>query len=249
MTARLVARIAGRTDRGAIRGENQDVVLIDGWASGADRADHVATAELTTARTTVAVIDGMGGHRGGGLAAWVAAHALERGLGDVSDGAAADRLAEDAHRLVSSAGEGVGLPEMGAAFAALVLSSDGFGVLNIGDCRVHRLSEARLGLLSVDDSGPSRHDPTRLVLTQSLGGGGDSRLDAHWFWSTWGVVRSQRFVLASDGLAVLEEGAIARIARDGDARGAASALVAATLEAGSPDNVSVVVVDVVRETL
>lgn len=247
MTGGWIARVAAETNRGIRRTENQDVVLIDGWASGADDARHSAEITLDAAPRGIAVVDGMGGHRGGEFAAWVAAHVLARGLGAVADETSADALAQRANEIVSVAGSGIGLADMGAAFAALVLTNEGFGVLNIGDCRVYRLSEARAGLLTVDDSGPSRHDPSRQVLTQSLGGAEPRRLDAHWFASTWGAGVPQRFVLASDGLAVLPEADIARLANDTGASTAASVLVSATLAAGAPDNVSVIVVDVSPE--
>lgn len=182
----------------------------------------------------------MGGHSGGELAAWLTAHVLVSGLSDVSDAATSDALAQRAHALVSDAGAGLGHPAMGAAFAAVVLGGTGYAVLNIGDCRVYRVLADRVDLLSVDDAAPSRHDPGRLVLTQSIGGGVAQRLDTHFYAMSWESGATERFVLCSDGLIGDTESAI----REPSAEGCADALVAATLDAGAPDNVSVVVIDV-----
>jgi protein phosphatase len=186
----------------------------------------------------------MGGHRGGSVAAWLTAHHIARSLGRIRDADGADEFALRGHEFVSDAGIGLGTPEMGAAFAALILDPDWFGVANVGDCRVYRISEGVLAMLSVDDVGPSRSDSTREVLTQSVGGGGRYRLDAHWFASPWPPEGTHRFVLASDGLAVLDPTTVAGIASGGTPASAASTLVSAVLKAGAPDNATVIVVDV-----
>lgn len=248
MTGRRLVRLAAATHRGVVRSANQDVVLVDGWASGGeDTRYRTATLDLDRP-VAVAVIDGMGGYRGGELAAWLTAHVLAGGLAAVGDDSAADALAQHAHELVSDAGAGVGMPEMGAAFAALVLDPGGFGVLNVGDCRAYRQSEGALGLLSVDDAAPSRQDPTRTVLTQSVGGGDPRRIDAHWFGAPWSAGGTQRFLLASDGLAVVSNADVARLLAEGGPAESAGALVSATLAAGAPDNVSVVVAEVSSES-
>lgn len=244
MTGRRTVQVAAATHRGVVRAANQDVVLVDGWASGSDETQHPTRTFDLDRPVALAVVDGMGGHRGGELAAWVTAHVLARGLAAVGDDSAADGLAQRAHELVSDAGDGVEMPEMGAAFAALVLDPGGFGALNVGDCRAYRLSEGALGLLTVDDAAPSRHDPAHTVLTQSVGGGDARRIDAHWFGGPWSAGGRQRFLLASDGLAVLSHSDVARLLAEGDAAESVAALVAATLAAGAPDNVSVIVAEV-----
>lgn len=235
--------IAARTNRGLVRSENQDVLVVDGWACGAPESDldrHIALDR----EFACAVVDGMGGHQGGAVAAWLTAHHIANRLGRSENINGADDFAQRGHELVSAAGEGLGMPDMGAAFAALVLDPAGFGVANVGDCRVYRLSEGQLVMLSVDDVGASRSDPTREVLTQSIGGGGRHRLDAHWFASPWPAAGTQRFVLATDGLAVVDSDTVALIACDGSPEGAVAALVTAAMNAGAPDNVTVMVVDV-----
>ncbi len=244
MTGVPAVRITAATHRGLVRADNQDVVVLDGWASGADDTRSPELEQSLDRPVAVAVVDGMGGYRGGELAAWITAQALVRTAGTVHDAHTADALAQRTHDTVSGAGAGVGLPDMGAAFVALVLDADGFGVCNVGDCRAYRLSEGALGLLSMDDAGPSRRDPTRTVLTQSIGGGGAQRIDAHWFAAPWSASGPQRFLLASDGLAVLSRPQIASVLEAGDTAACAASLVSATLAAGAPDNVSVIVADI-----
>ena len=75
---------------------------------------------------------------------------------------------------------------MGASFAAIILQPDGFIVINVGDCRVYRVADGVLGQLSIDDSGPSRLEPERTVLTQSVGGSEPYQVDSHWFTGSHG---------------------------------------------------------------
>lgn len=242
IASRMVT-IAAVTDVGARREQNQDVAVIDLWATGARSARLDRSVVLRENSLVAGVIDGMGGHRGGAFASWLTAQTLMAMLPHVDSEVAANAAAAGAHETVSSAGAGLGAADMGAAFAALVLRPEGVGVCNIGDCRVYRVVEGVLGLLTVDDTGPSRSDPARTVLTQAIGGGGRPRFDAHWLLTPWGP-QPQRFLLASDGLLVLTDDDVVRLASAGSAADAADHLVAAALAANAPDNVTVVIVDV-----
>lgn len=235
--------LAACTERGLVREDNQDVLLIDGWACCAPTSSLQRQISLQR-DVTCAVIDGMGGHHGGAVAAWLVAHHLARGAAGVEDAGSADDFAQSGHDFVSDAGNGLGTPAMGAAFAVLNLNSGGFAVANVGDCRVYRATAEAFVLLTVDDVGPSRLDPAHQVLTQSIGGGGRVRIDAHWFSSPWSAARSTRFLLASDGLAVVEIDTVAGLVGAGTPEQAAAELVDAALAAGAPDNVTVVVVDI-----
>lgn len=236
------ADAAASTDVGVRRSENQDVVVLDHWASGALSAELQVDGIMLDRVVAFAVVDGMGGHQGGSYASWLTARALIAGLDCVASETEANALAAGAHETVSDAGAGLGAADMGAAFAALVLGPDGIAVCNVGDCRVYRVVEGMLGLLTVDDTGPSRSDPSRTVLTQAVGGGGEVAFDAHWMRMPW-IARRHRFLLASDGLLVVPDAEAARLAASGSPSASAAALVAAALAAGAPDNVSVIVVD------
>lgn len=236
--------VSARSEQGPVRAENQDAPVVDGWVSCAPTGDLSRRQIPLNRGYTCAVVDGMGGHVGGGVAAWLVARHLASGLGAVRTSDAADEFAVLGHELVGAAGVGLGMPEMGAAFAALTVDEIGFRVTNVGDCRVYRLGDGRLTLLTVDDVGPSRTDPEREVLTQSLGGGGRYRVDAHWFDSPWPPDGGDRFLLATDGLAVLDSPKIASLASTGSAEHATSALVDEVLQIGAPDNVTVIILDV-----
>lgn len=250
MSAREVGRhleVSARTEQGPVRRDNQDALIIDGWASCAPTGELNRRPAPLDRRCTYAVVDGMGGHAGGGLAAWLLARHLAGGLASVETSDAADEFVAQGHELVSDAGGGLGTPEMGAAFAALTVDETGYRVTNVGDCRVYRIGDGGLTLLTVDDVGPSRGDPDREVLTQSVGGGGRYRFDAHWFDQPWvdsAPFAVDRFLLATDGLAVLPGPMVGQLAATGSATDATAALVAAALRAGGPDNVSVIVLDV-----
>lgn len=67
---RLV-EVAVGTDRGLVRHENQDVVVLYGWVGiGTRMEDHPREVALVRPIIT-GVVDGMGGHVGGALAAWI----------------------------------------------------------------------------------------------------------------------------------------------------------------------------------
>lgn len=237
---------AARTHRGHVRRVNQDVALVDGWASGAVATTLRREALVDETTVALAVIDGMGGHASGEIAAWLAAQVLGEGLQGLSDAAGADALALAASDRIVGAAQGLGAPDMGAAFAALLVGRDSYAVVNVGDCRVYRLTEGVLGLLTLDDLGPSRTDPGHHVLTQCLGGGVRIALDAHWYERAWGrssPAAPERFLLASDGLAVVDPADVSA-ALELPVEAAAEALIGAALAVGAPDNTTVIVVDV-----
>ncbi|MDT0158202.1 protein phosphatase 2C domain-containing protein [Microbacterium sp. ARD32] len=239
----IEAEIAAATHIGVVRGENQDVVLVDGCASAGPIANWSRSSVDLSTPLAVAVVDGMGGHRGGSMAAWLVARVLADGLPRIADGAAARALAGTAHATVRRAGEGLGTPEMGAAAAAMVLSADGFTAMNVGDCRVHRVVDGYLGQLSVDDAVPDHRVPGRTMLTSALGGGEQPPVDAHWYAESW-APGFHRFLLVSDGVLPAGEALAARAGEDRMPTQVAAGVIDDALSAGPPDNVSVIVIDV-----
>jgi type VI secretion system protein ImpM len=78
------------------------------------------------------------------------------------------------------------------------------------------------------------------VITRAVGVDGDLTLDVH----RDAVRPSDRFLLCSDGLTrVLTESEIAEWMQAPDLRTAVDGLIKATLEAGAPDNVTVIIAE------
>ncbi|MGH7013177.1 MAG: bifunctional protein-serine/threonine kinase/phosphatase [Stellaceae bacterium] len=215
-----------------------------------DFAGVVFGAELPMPRHDVvaAIADGIGGAKGGRVAAEVAVRGFLDGFCDLPETMEVRRAAA---RIVDSlngwmhaqAHHDPELTHMGCTFTALVLRGRVAHVLHVGDTRVYRLRGDRLTRLTADhvrDDGSGRSH----VITRALGVETEARLD----YSSQPVALYDRFLLCSDGVhgALSDEG-IADALRERSAPGdTARALVAAALEAGSADNRTALVLDVVR---
>jgi hypothetical protein len=115
-------------------------------------------------------------------------------------------------------------------------------MLHVGDTRVYRLRGDRLTCLTIDHVREGSAERSN-VLTRALGVGTEVPLD----YTTQPLARHDRFVLCSDGVhAFLPAEVIADVLRDRSASDvSARALVNAALQAGSTDNCTALVVDVV----
>lgn len=225
----LTARSAARTHVGRVRQVNEDRLLdapeIGLWA----------------------VADGMGGHVGGGAAATEAIRALcgltdPVGMRDIQTALAA------AHETVRGAGD-----QRGTTIAGLMLDDACFTAFWIGDSRVYRLRGGMLEQITRDhslvqemvDSGvltpdQAAHHPHANIITRAIG------IDA---WVPPAIIsgdarRGDCFLICSDGLSGLVDDATIAGMLHGSPAAAVDALIAAALNAGGTDNVTVVVLAV-----
>jgi Protein kinase domain/Protein phosphatase 2C len=132
---------------------------------------------------------------------------------------------------------------MGCTFTALVLRGRIAHILHVGDSRAYRLRGDRLALLTTDhvrEEGAGRSN----ILNRALGVELEVRLD----YASQPLARHDRFLLCSDGVhGVLSADSIADILRERSAsEDTARALVKAALDAGSTDNCTAMVLDVVE---
>ncbi|HYL33871.1 MAG TPA: protein kinase [Stellaceae bacterium] len=215
-----------------------------------DFAGVVFGAELPVPRRDVvaAIADGIGGAKGGRVAAEVAVRGFLDGFCDLPETievrrAAARIVASLNSWLYAQAHHDPELTRMGCTFTALVLRSRVAHVLHVGDSRAYRLRGDRLVRLTADhvrNDGSGRSH----ILTRALGVETEVRLD----YASQPVALHDRFLLCSDGVhGALSDDGIADILRGRSAPGdTARALIAAALQAGSGDNCTAVVLDVVR---
>ncbi len=222
--------------------------------------DHNEDAVVAGSRV-FAVADGMGGHAAGEVASRIVADALaeldERPPARPEDVAGA--LHEANKRMLDSEASHPEQGGMGTTATGLTLLEDegrsDWLVFNVGDSRVYRFSEGRLVPVTRDhsevqsllDSGVIEahevaHHPLRNIVTRSLGSDPPPEVDVWVLPPTAG----ERFVVCSDGLTgELDDRDIQRlVAEHDDPQVAAEQLVAAAVDAGGHDNVSVVVVAV-----
>jgi serine/threonine protein phosphatase PrpC len=195
-----------------------------------------------------AVADGIGGAKGGRIAAETAVRGFLDGFCDLPETMEVRRAAatvlnslnrwiySEGHRNAESAG-------MGCTFTALVLRGRFAHVLHVGDSRAYRLRGERLALLTTDHVREERGAGRSNILTRALGVETEVRLD----YAAQPVALHDRFLLCSDGVhGYLTPEAIADILRQrSGSEDSASELVRAALDAGSTDNCTALVLDVV----
>jgi protein phosphatase len=236
----LAVRAVAATDQGLVRSNNEDAVLVGG--------------------RLLAVADGMGGLPAGELASDILVRALAV-VDEMPDSGEPlqDLIAalESANKQIEEAvADDVARDGMGTTVTALMLSGDRVAALNVGDSRCYLLRDGEMtqltrddtyvqalvdqGVLSPDDA---RRHPQRALVTQAVQGGP--------FRPAGRMIPvrvGDRFLLCSDGLTdYVEDHAIAETLRTNpDRKTCAAELVHRTLEAGAPDNVTVIVADMVE---
>ncbi|SHH18054.1 bifunctional protein-serine/threonine kinase/phosphatase [Bradyrhizobium erythrophlei] len=216
-----------------------------------DFAGAVFGSELPEPRRDVvaALSDGIGSTKGGREAAEIAVRGFLDGFCDLPETMEVRRAAAIVLNalngwIYSQAHRDPELSGMGCTFTALVLRGRVAHVLHVGDSRAYRLSRDRLTCLTSDHvrqggKGGGRSN----VLTRALGVETELRLD----YGTQPVAQHDRFLLCSDGVhGYLADEFIAGIMQERvSSEDTARALVAAALDAGSADNCTALVLDVV----
>jgi serine/threonine protein phosphatase PrpC len=214
-----------------------------------DFAGAVFGPELPEPRRDLvaAIADGIGSTKGGREAAEIAVRGFLDGFCDLPETMEVRRAAAIVLNALngwihSQGARDPSLSGMGCTFTALVLRGRIAHVLHVGDTRAYRLSRDRLSLLTTDhvrQGGTGRSN----ILTRALGVETEVRLD----YTTQPVAPHDRFLLCSDGVhGSLAPEAIAGIMRERvSSEDTARALVAAALDAGSTDNCTALVLDVV----
>lgn len=213
----------------------------------------------------IAVADGMGGHAGGEVASAVAINTLSEISEiftnvEIDPDSASDLYLNSIHsidnQLRTVASEKPDLAGMGTTLTALYISGVEVSLLHIGDSRAYRLRGNNFEQLSADHTvlnellskgliseTEALVHPQRSMLTQALMGEGNLEPSLHIFE----VIAQDRFLLCSDGLSgVLSDKEIKSLLKGKSAEAAVTALIDATIANGAPDNVTVIVADVVE---
>lgn len=240
----LVLRYAARSHVGMVRAKNDD---------SAYAGEYLAV-----------VADGMGGHAGGDVASASTVLDLVHLDHNRHNGDAGTDLADEIQSANSLLSELVHvnpkLAGMGTTVTALLLSGSRLAFAHIGDSRAYRLKDGVFAQLSTDHTFVQRMidegrmteaeaevHPHKNVLMRVLGDVDASpELDLQYFDASPG----ERWLLCSDGLNFVRPGMIEDVIRNTKSlEKAADTLIELTLAAGSPDNVTVVVFDIVEATV
>ena len=239
----LALRYAARSHLGLIRKGNEDSVY--------------------AGPRILAVADGMGGHAAGEVASAVAIAAIAPLDEDAPGSDLLDLLRERAvaaneHLRDMVAGD-ASLDGMGTTLTAFLFSGTRLGMVHIGDSRAYLLRDGVLRQITTDhtlvqklvDEGrispeeASTH-PQRNLVTRALDGREDIEPDL----SVREVRAGDRYLLCSDGLTgpVGQLSTLQEALEGDDVQAACDTLVQLALRGGGPDNVTVIVADVVEST-
>ncbi|MBQ1017184.1 serine/threonine-protein phosphatase [Micromonospora sp. D93] len=241
MTLKL--RSVGTSDRGLIRSGNQDALHAGTWL--------------------VAVADGMGGMAAGDLASALTIDAVTpldvETPEDALVAALEGGIALATSRIRQAVAEDPERQGMGTTLTALLFARTGscLALAHVGDSRAYLFREGVLKQITRDDTfvqmlvdqgvitaDQASSHPRRAVVTQALQGDEVSPS-----YATMVPRAGDRWLLCSDGLSnVVRPDTLTEVLIGHPDRGAcAGKLIDLALRAGAPDNVTVVVADVVEE--
>ncbi|MDT4989157.1 MAG: family protein phosphatase [Micromonosporaceae bacterium] len=239
----LTLRYAARSDRGLIRGGNQDSVY--------------AGPRL------LAVADGMGGMAAGDVASNIVIAAMAPLDEDVPGNAMIDALrgaVDNANQQIRDTVEANPAMEgMGTTLTAMLFGGSRFGMVHIGDSRAYLLRESEFGQVTKDDTyvqmlvdegrislEEADSHPQRHLLFRALDG-----RDAEPEYSVRQAVPGDRYLLCSDGLSsVVSAETIADTLREyANPDQCAERLIQLALRGGGPDNITVIVADVTDQDI
>lgn len=229
------------SDRGLVRGNNED---------SAYAGPHL-----------LVLADGMGGHAAGEVASQLMVEHLEHLDRDPED---ADMLAllgaaaEDGNASIeASVAEHPEQAGMGTTLTATMFNGRELGLIHVGDSRGYLLRDGELRQLTVDDTfvqslvndgklapeDVSSHPQKSLILKAYTGRAVEPHLELIQ------VQPGDRILLCSDGLSdPVTQQTIQLALGDGTPEMAANRLIELALRSGGPDNVTVVVAEVVEAT-
>jgi serine/threonine protein phosphatase PrpC len=234
----FAVRAVAATDQGLVRSNNEDSLFVGS--------------------RLLVVADGMGGLPAGELASDILVQALAV-VDDMPD--TGEPLQEmlsalqDANaRIEAAVADDDARDGMGTTVTAILLAGDRVAALNVGDSRCYLMRDGELTQLTRDDTyvqalvdqgvltpDDARRHPQRALVTQAVQGGP--------FRPAGRMIPVQvgdRFLLCSDGLTdYVPDDVIAETLRTNpDRKTCAAELVHRTLDAGAPDNVTVIVADI-----
>ena len=234
----LVLRYAARSDRGLVRANNEDSVY--------------AGARL------LALADGMGGHAAGEVASQLVIAALAHLDDDEPGGdllAKLDTAVRAGNEAIAAQVEAEAeLEGMGTTLTAILFAGDRIGLVHIGDSRGYLLRDGELTQITKDDTfvqtlvdegritrEEAHSHPQRSLIMRALTG--------HEVEPTLTMREARagdRYLLCSDGLSdPVSDETILEALQIPDVAEAAYRLIELALRGGGPDNVTVVVADVV----
>jgi len=240
----LSLRFAARSEIGKVRRNNEDA----GYAS----------------TDLLVVADGMGGHEAGELASAATVAAV---VVAASNSVGADEVLNQLAEAVITSGEYIAdvvsghrdLAGMGTTMTVVALREDRIAMAHVGDSRAYVYRDGALQQMTKDhtfvqtlvDSGEITLEqaavhPRRNLMMRAIDGIHAVEVDL----SVRETREGDRYLLCSDGLCgVIDASTISECLSQEDLTQAVTLLIDAAMAAGAPDNITVVVADVVNDAL
>jgi protein phosphatase len=243
MSQNLWLRVAGRSDVGLVRENNEDSGFIG--------------------KNIILVADGMGGHAAGELASSTAVAVAARFDNLFSNNKeTADSIFNIPKQITLEIKSAISKDQnrsgMGTTLSACLIQNGNLKIVHVGDSRIYLIRKQQISLLTKDQTyvqslidnneitlEESRTHPQRSLLLQAIDGISEVVPEV----KEISLELGDRIILCSDGLSnVVRDEDILNAVKSFDNVGAVSSLIEKALEHGAPDNVTVVVADVVSET-
>lgn len=207
------------------------------------------------------VADGMGGHAGGDVASAIAVNRIKEADGEYETAPEAEFALQSAliaanSLLAETVFEHPELTGMGTTVSALMRVGDEIAIAHIGDSRIYLFRDGELSQVSVDhtfvqrlvDSGRITEEeamvhPRRSVLMRVLG---DVDASPEIDTLILATKPGDRWLICSDGLSgvVKHDDLLAALGTRDAPKQVADKLLKQSLDAGAPDNVTVVILDI-----
>ncbi len=241
------------SDKGKVRPQNEDSFVVEPEAG------------------LFLVADGIGGHRGGRLAADIVAEDLpvmiENKLGEMtssSPGAVRallrSTISEQNRQLVMEGTSETGYKGMGATLVVALLKDDRAYIANLGDSRMYRYRKGRMRQFSKDHSVVSELVSEGKITPEEAENHAAANQITHYVGMeaeqvaphvrSFGLEKADRLLLCTDGLTgEIDDGRIAAILESRtDCQAACEELVSAANASGGHDNITVIVIDWLRRS-
>jgi protein phosphatase len=251
----MIFHVEARCDVGCQRSGNEDMILVGDQCIRDDALSAVIEFDPPGERMVMAVADGMGGAAAGERASEYAltrlAEMMRRAPADLDGDELCELLQIWATRthaeLLEQGRLDAALAGMGTTVVGLLARRGQAWRFHVGDSRLYRYRAAQLEQLTLDHSvrqvTGDAQQPSNL-LVNSLGGGRESWLECAPIEG--GLQPGDRFLLCSDGLHDVVDAAHIASALAADRETATRTLIQLARDAGGPDNISALVIDLAR---
>jgi protein phosphatase len=236
------------THKGLVRSQNEDAHYV------AHRTNTETEGE-SASRYLFAIADGLGGHKGGAVASRMALKYIKDEFANWHGEAAnrfVSRALQHANQEVFIAGHSQPklFDNMQTTLTAVTLEHGSLTIGHVGDCRLYRVRDNNIELLTRDHTMANdllqlhlisedqvQQHPGRHQLTRSIGGEPVLHVD---------IIREQilpadTYLLCSDGLwSEMTDEEIKIVMQENNINIACDKLVGLALEAGAPDNITAI---------